>query len=139
MATGTLGSSYADFVEPLAALNVAGVGSTYTEPPQQVNAADLPIQYVQLPRGTEGALTVKKAGGWPQMTCGLVVLIKPYMQDANPPNYAASVAMIDAVSEALRGANYLGKTSPSWTIRVDTVAVGSSVYWAVVADVRTNG
>lgn len=139
MATNTLSTSYADFVEQLAALNVDGVTRAYTEPPQQVNSTDLPISYVDMPSGSEGSLTVQSAGGWPQMTCNLVVLVNPAMQDATPANYAKAIAMIDALSTALRSANYLGKTSPSWNIRVDRVFAGASLFWAVIAEVRVSG
>ena len=139
MASNTLGTSYADFVEQLAALSVTGVTRTYTEPPQQISATDLSIMYLELPSGTEGALTAQSAGGWPQMACNLVVLVNPAMQDTSAANYAASIAMIDALSTAPRSANYLGKTSPSWSIRVDRVFAGASLYWAVIAEVRTSG
>lgn len=139
MATDTLGTSYTDFFSRLASLNVTGVTRTYTEPPQQVNPVDCPIQYVRLPSGTEGTMTAQAAGGWPQMFGEIVILINAALLDTSVVNFASALSLMDALSTALRGANYLGKTLPTWSIRVDTVDVGPSVFWAVIASVRANG
>lgn len=139
MATGTLGTSYTDFVNDLAALNVAGVTMTYNQPPQQVNAADCPAQYVRIPSGVEGTMTFQAPGGWPQMTADIVILVNPAMLDTNAVNFASGLTLMDALSETLRHASHLGKTLPTWSIRIDMVDVGQSVFWAVIATVTVNG
>jgi len=129
-------TSYATFTAALAALSVTGVTRKFTYPPASVGTADLPAMYPALPRGLEGGFTFTGGGGWPQMFCDLIVLLEPVGQNTQSANYAATIAMVDNVSAALRAAN-IGRAKLNWEITTNVqVAVADSAYWAVITTVE---
>ena len=130
--------TYTAFAQALAALTITGVTRAVTEPPRQVSTADLPLQFVRLPTGEESARTRDHPGGWLSITCELVIVLEPVQQGTQPVNYAATLAMMDAVSVALRATD-LANSRNRWTIRGDWIYLGGeTVYWAVVASVSNN-
>ena len=130
--------TYATFTTALSGLTIAGVTRKLTEPPRQVSTADLPLQFVRLPTGEESARTRDHPGGWITITCDLVVVLEPVQQGTQPVNYAATLAMMDAVSAALRATD-LAQSRNRWTMRGDWIYLGGeTVYWAVVASVSNN-
>jgi hypothetical protein len=70
------------------------------------------------------------------MFCDLIVLLEPVGQNTQSANYAATIAMIDNVSAALRAAN-IGRAKLNWEITTNVqVAVADSAYWAVITTVE---
>jgi hypothetical protein len=131
-------TTYTEFVAAVAALDIDGVTRAYLQPPGQVSTADLPCSYPSLPTGGENPFTGDAAGGWPALRVDLVVLIESWAQSTRASNYTAAVAMMDAISEALRAAE-LAKSRPRWTIRTEIVSIGDTPYWAVTCAVEANG
>jgi len=131
-------TSYTEFVAAVAALDIAGVTRAYTTPPGQINTADLPCSYPSLPTGGENPITGDAAGGWPTLRVDLVVLLEPWAQSTRASNYAAALAMMDAVSVALRAAT-LAKSRPRWQMRTEVVSIGETPFWAVITSVEANG
>ena len=83
-------------------------------------------------------MTLQTAGGWPNMTCEIVVLMRAYMLNTNAVNFVATTTMMDSLSTALRGsAPSLGPIN--WTIQHNIVDVDDAPFWAVIASVSGNG
>lgn len=131
-------TAYADFVVALAGLGISGVSRSFLCPPESLNSSELPAQWVQLPRGESGALTFRASDGWPLMRADLVVAVAPVAQGTQEGNFAAVLAMMDAVANALQTAD-ISRSSLSWSIRQDVVEVAGTAYWAVVAVVEGRG
>ena len=128
-------TSYTTFSAGLAALSVTGVTRQLTAPPASLETADLPTSWPGLPRGEEPAFTFQTPAGWPTLICDLIIAIEPVGQNTQSANYTATVAIMDALSTALRGLS-LGRTMPTWIINANVqVIVGGANYWAVVATV----
>lgn len=131
-------TSYTSFVAALAGLSITGVTRAYTEPPRQLNTADLPCSYPSLPSGSEALWTGDAAGGWPTMRADLVVLVEPWAQNTRSANYTATVALMDNIGAVLRAAD-LARSRPRWTIRTEVVSIGDVPYWAVICTVEVSG
>ena len=130
--------TYASFVSALSGLSVTGVTRKVSQPPRQVNTAELPLQYTQLPTGEEESRSRDHPGGWLTITCEVVVLLEPILQSTQTLNYAATVAMMDNLSAALRATDF-ARSRNRWTIRGSLVNLGNdTVYWGVVARVSNN-
>lgn len=127
---------YATFTSGLAALTVTGVTRKFTAPPTSIGTADLPAMWPGLPRGEEPGMAFQDNGGWPAMFCDLVIALEPVGQNTQSANYAATVAMLDNLSTALRGAN-IGRASLRWSITANVqVDVSGTPYWAVIATIE---
>ena len=131
-------TSYRAFLEALADLTIDGVERVYDYPPPALNTADMPTAWVQQPAGEERPLTYQTAGGWPELIAELCVAVEPAAQSMQRTNFYAMVDMLDAVSEALRGAD-ASRGPHSWAVRGATITIGSTAYWGVVARVTGNG
>ena len=131
-------TTYTLFMTDLAALTITGVTRAYTEPPRQINTADLPCSYPSLPTGGENPVTGDVAGGWPTLRADLVIALEPWAQNTKAANFAATNTMMDRTSETLRYAD-LARSRIRWTIRADVVTIGDTPYWAVVATVEGQG
>jgi len=128
-------TSYSTFTTALAGLSVTGVTRKYTYPPESLGTADLPAMYVGLPSGDEPMLTFQTKGGWPEMTCDLVVAVEPVAQNTQSANYDDMITIMDNLSTALRAAS-IGRGPLTWTITGNVqVAVAGATYWAVIATV----
>lgn len=135
-------TTYAEFMQALAGLVVPGVKRRVNHPPAQIGTGDLPLQFVRLPAGDEGALTADGSGGWPRLTGELVIVVAPAHQSRPSENHAASVALMDALSEMLRAVapGQLCKSKIAWSIRGQRDPLGSDTeYWLIVARVTGNG
>jgi hypothetical protein len=134
-------TSYTDYTAALASLVVEGVTRRYTSPPSQLHTADLPAQFVRLPEGREGPLTADGEGGWPALTAELVIAVEPVHQNTPAANYATTVALVDAVSAALRAVTpkQVCKSKLSWTIGARRDVLGEQEYWLLVARVTGQG
>lgn len=132
-------TTYAAFVAALAGLTITGIKRKFPAPPTQLNTADLPAMYPRIPQAQEGGLTAEGQGGWPRIQGELVVILEPIGQSLQRSNFAATVAMIDAINATLRAAQ-LTKSKHSWTVRREGVNLGGDTdYWALVATVIGNG
>jgi len=128
-------TSYATFTTDLAALSVTGVTRKYTHPPTSLNTGDLPAMWPGLPSGDEPMLTFQTKGGWPEMTCDLVVAVEPVAQNTQSANYSDMITILDNLSTALR-ASTIGRGPMTWMITGNVqVAVAGTTYWAVIATV----
>jgi len=128
-------TSYATFTTALAELSVTGVTRAFTHPPESLGTADLPALWPGLPSGNEPMLTFQTKGGWPEMTCDLVVAVEPVPQNIQSANYDDMITIIDNLSTALRAAS-IGRGPLTWTIAGNAqVTVAGTIYWAVIATV----
>jgi hypothetical protein len=136
-------TAYAAFVDGVASLTITGVKRRYDAPPDRLTTADLPASFPHIPddAAQEAPLTADGQGGWPRMAVELVVVIEPTRQRTQAANFAATLAMMDAVAAALRGAakGSISKGPLSWSIRGGIETVGETEYWCVVARVMGNG
>ena len=80
----------------------------------------------------------KAGGGWPAMTADLIVATEPAAQSMQSSNHDAMVAMMDALSTALRAAKF-AKGSHSWSIKSTRITVAGIDYWGVVVTVVEHG
>lgn len=131
-------TTYTSFVAALAALTVTGVTRKYSEPPQQVNTADLPIMFTRLPAGDEAPITGQGNGGWPTLRADLVILVEPYHQSKSSVNYTLALSLMDALSAALRASDLAGGPT-RWSIETRLDGVGDTPYWMIIANVQTTG
>jgi len=131
-------TTYAEFLNGLSALSVEGVARPFDHPPASLNASDLPAMWVQLPRGDDRPIAFQRGAYWATLRADLVVAVAAVAQGTQEENFAATVAMMDAVSAALRDAD-LSAGPQRWTIRQDVVEVAGVAYWAVVAEVEGGG
>ena len=128
-------TSYATYTAGLAALSVTGVTKKFTEPPGSIGTADLPAMWPGLPRGEEPAMTFQTSGGWPTLTCELIIAVEAVNQGTQAQNYALVVSILDNLSTALRTAN-LGRYLLTWTVNANaTVEVSGTSYWAIVCTI----
>ena len=133
-------TTYANFVTNLGDLTITGVTRKLDEPAVALATADLPSQWVQFPTGNEGPLTFQAHGGWPTFNAQLVVAYEAVGQNTQAANFSGTVAMLDNVATALRGAvGTVVKGKLEWTMRVAEVLVGEISYWAVITDVTGHG
>jgi hypothetical protein len=131
-------TTYAAFTAAVAALSITGRKRAYSSPPMQITTADLPASYPRLPSGglnTDSLSTCTNSGN--RRVVDLVVVVEPLGQGTQPQNFAATIAIIDAVEAALRTASDGGIITPwlEWAITTAPVIVGDTPYWAVTATV----
>jgi hypothetical protein len=133
--------SITSFVTTLAGLTVTGVTRKYTYPPLQIGTADLPASFVRPPQSDyEPIATCEDVNE--TAVCQLVVAIEPTGQNLQPTNYAAMLAMVDAVNDTLRTNQFSLGALVSWTIAAqdrEPVIVGGTPYWGVTATVTKRG
>lgn len=129
-------TSYETFIAGLTGLTVTGISRTFTEPPTSISSADLPAMYPGLPSGEETAMTFQTSGGWPTLTCDLIVAVEAVAQDTQSANFSATVEIMDNLSSALRLAS-IGRSALTWMITANVqVQIAGTTYWAVVATVN---
>jgi hypothetical protein len=132
-------TTYRSYVDGLETLAVSGVTRRYTTGmPAALNTADLPAQWVQAPAGSDAAVARGTANYWPTLRADLVIAFEAAGQNTQPVNFDGCVDLMDALGAALPGLG-IGKTAPSWSIRLGTVNVAGSEYWAVMATVEVEG
>lgn len=130
-----------EFTTALGNLTVTGVTRAYDGPPTNLESADLPSMWVQLPQSDEAALTFSGAGGWPILRAQLIIAYQSSAQDTQAANWSGTLAILDALAAALRNTapGTLGESKPTWSIKPGQVTVAGVDYWAVIADVEANG
>lgn len=132
-------TTYVAFVNALEAMTVTGVTREFTSgQPATLNTADLPAQWVDLPRGTSEVATC--AGDMTRtLTADIIVAVEPVGQNTRTVNFDAVVALLDAVHTALDAASLGGMSHPAWTSRLAYVTVNTVDYWAIVTEVTLLG
>jgi hypothetical protein len=130
---------YTEFITSLNSMAVSGVVRNLPYPPASINASDLPLLFVQLPRGEDGAITFGGGVTWPKLRAEIVVVVEPVGQARSPESFAACLAMMDNLSTALTAAQNIAASRITWSIRQDGVEVAGNTYWAVVAEVEGKG
>lgn len=130
-----MSSTIAAYVSALSGLTVTGVTRKYTEPPTQVNTADLPCMYPRIPELSDAPITACGQGGWPTHTAELVILVEPIAQNRQNVNFALVLSLIDALQAALQAAKpTTGKRT--WQIRQEIVEHRpDTLHWAIIATV----
>lgn len=132
-------TTYAAYVNALEALVVTGVTRRYTSgQPSTLNTADLPAQWVDLPRGTSEPATCAH-DMTRTLTADLIVALEPVGQVTRVNNFAATVTMLDSLHTALDAADLGTDSIPSWSSRMAIVTVNTTDYWAVVTEVTALG
>jgi hypothetical protein len=134
-----MSTTYTAFVTALEALTVTGVTRKFTQgQPNSLNTADLPAQWVDLPRGESVPATC--AGDMTRtLTADLLVALEPVGQNTRPTNFDACVTMLDSLHTALDAADLGTDATPSWTSRLVFVTVNTIDYWAVSTEVTALG
>ena len=126
------------FVDGLEALVVSGVVRSYTHGPPSgaAGVGDCPAMFVHLPAMTGAPLVFGEGGGNGTLSAQVIILVEPVAQSRNPENFDAGVDMMDALEDALRGAECaIGKIA-SWNIRLTELEVAGIAYWAVIAQIE---
>jgi hypothetical protein len=131
--------TYAGFVTNIAGMTVSGVTSAKAAPPQQLNTADLPLSYPRLPIADNQSVTLTHGRGLLTVAAELVVIMEPYRQGSNVANFAATVAMIDAIETAI-AANAATYDIDRWNIALQIEEYGADrPYWQLVARIEGSG
>lgn len=131
-------TTFTKFVDDLHDLQVTGVKTYVSEPPVQITTALLPLKFVSLPDGGEDVITMTGGTGLTQAVCEFIVILSPILTNTNPANYAASIAMMDNVNNALKTA-VLDIGIDSWSLKMDNQLVNQTGYWAIFASITASG
>lgn len=135
-------TTYRQFVDAFEALVIDGVTKQFEQGrPDSLNHSDLPAQWVQFPRGTEGFPTVFSGmGGWPTMVLDLVIAVEAVGQNTGMENFDNAVDMMDNITSALQSKDCgVPKSKITWSIILTVRAVAGVNYWAVVTTVTGSG
>lgn len=123
-------------------LSVTGVNRQYTAPPASISTADMPLSFPWGFRRVQAPLTMQAHGGWPELYLDFVIVVEPWAQDTPPANYAAVLAIGDALDAALTGAvGTVGKGRLRWEIRGgdQVIEVAGIRYWGILATLDARG
>lgn len=135
-------TTYRQFVDRLEALVITGVTRQFeTGRPDALNTDDLPAQWVQFPRSSEGRPTTFEGnGGWPTMRAELVIAVEAVGQNTGMANFDAAVDMMDNITTTLR-ANDCGitKSKVTWALTLTIRAVAGVDYWVIIAGIEGSG
>ena len=132
-------TTYAAYVAALAAMNITGVTTEFSEPPRQLHTAQLPAQFPRLPTGENGIVAFSSATGLSSATCELVIVIEPVQQNLQSVNYALALTLLDNTETAL-ATNAAAFGLDGWTLEVQRSPLGDgTVYWTLVATVEASG
>jgi len=131
-------TTYSAFVAALAAMTVTSVTRAYTEPPQRIASADLPVMFPRIPSGSGENESLGGTSSYSRAECELVVVLESTGQDNNSVNFPAAVTMMDNLEAAFR-TNIEDIGIDSWSINVETDFVGVTEYWLIIATVEASG
>jgi hypothetical protein len=134
-------TTYVAFVGALEALVVTGVVKCHTSGrPNSLNTADLPGQWVELPRGE--AVPATCANDYTRtLSADLVIALEPVAQNTRPTNFDACITLLDSIHTTLVAYNAVSITDGplSWQSKLAYVQVNGIDYWAVVTSVTGIG
>lgn len=127
--------TYSEFVAGLANISVEGVKKVLSSPPTSLESGDLPTMWIGLPSGDSSPITFRANGGWPTLTCDIIIAVEPAGQDIQINNYDKTITILDNLSNALRSSD-IGRSALRWSISTNvTINVSGVAYWAVIATV----
>lgn len=130
---------YATFVNNLAGMSVSGVTRAYTEPPRTLNTVDLPAMWPRLPEAENSVVTLTQVAGLRSATVELVIALEPYQQSTQSANFAATIAMLDAIETALV-ANATSFGIDRWIVRQELTGFTETIaYWSLIVSVQGSG
>jgi hypothetical protein len=128
-------TTYTAWLAALATLAPTGVVKKYTTgPPVALNTADLPAQWLALPRGEHQAACAGTEGGDRRLFVDLWVALEPVAQDSAGANFTATITMLDAVDAALTAFRASSPLDGPMTWRSDGkafVTIGGINYWCI--------
>lgn len=131
-------TTYAAFVSAVAGLTITGVKRKYTSPPGVIGDADLPVSYPRIRSMNNDTVTIGGTSGLDRGAMDLVVVVQKEDVNTNAANFAATVAMVDAINTAMVAAiETIG--IDRWEIREEDVTIGQSDCWALVVTVEASG
>lgn len=132
-------TTYAAFVGELEALTVTGVTRKFMQgQPNTLNTADLPAQWVDLPRGESVPATC--AGDMTRtLTADLMIALEPVGQNQKPTNFDAVVTMLDSLHTALDAVDLGTMAHPEWNSKLVILTVNTVDYWGVQTEVSALG
>lgn len=132
-------TTYVTFINELEALTVTGVTRKFTQgQPNTLNTADLPAQWVDLPRGESVPATC--VGDMTRtLTADLMIALEPVGQNQKPTNFDAVVTMLDSLHTALDAASFGTMSIPGWNSKLVIVTVNTVDYWGVQTEVSALG
>jgi hypothetical protein len=130
--------TFRSFVDALEAIAVTGVTRNETRgPPASLTDAQLPVLWVQFPRGTEGPLVFGEHGGQQTMSCDVVIAVVPTVQNVQGANFDNTIDLMDNLMAGLRAIGACTLNSRwSANIRQTIVTVAGIDYWAIVCTVE---
>ena len=130
--------SLATFVEALGSMTVTGVRKTYAAPPTSLATANLPALYPRVPASLDSRIPVltSAATDLQRHVVELVIVVNPIGQSLAPLNFAATVALIDAMHTALAALAGTSDVVDSWSMAVTAEQIGAEAYWVLVETVE---
>ncbi len=128
-------TTYASFVADLLALDVAGVARVYTHPPASLATADLPALFPMPLSGESGPAAFGGSDRARALRGDVCIALAPVMQDTPDANYAAQVALLDALDAALQALDQAANYQVRWTLAARLLTLGNTQYHGLVASV----
>lgn len=122
------------FKDGLNALSIAGVNRRVDEINRDVNVADLPFQYCELPQTGSDFMTFTRLDINPIRTVDLVVIVRPIVMATNEENHDDLIDLADNVVTALAG-SISNVHIDSYSLALEPRTIGGTDYHAVVATV----
>lgn len=126
--------SLASVLTMLSGITVSGVKRTYAYQPSQINAADMPCMIPAQPTLRGNVVTFSGDSGLRTYTVTMVLIVEPSQANTPPAKWAKSVALMDALDDAL------ADVADSWALRLEETALGGgdneTTYWAIIAEVE---
>lgn len=130
--------TYSEFVTAISSLSVTGVRKKFDAPPSQLSTAALPAMYPRFPEGSGEVVALDGSSGISSFACELAIVVNPGAQDRNDVNYAAAVALMSALDEALRAEAADEDYIDRWSMRLDVEPIGEVMYWVIIARVEAS-
>lgn len=128
----------AGLVAAAAALSPTGVTTKLAYFPLSLQAANLPVMWVGVPR-LDALIDTMSDGCRVTITMDMTIAVRPLAQDITGVGYASNIAMMDALQVVLKAWSYPDEYDFSWTITSGVVVIGATgqeVYHSVTANLK---
>ena len=133
-------TTYTEFYNNLKSLTVANIKTVYDSEPGTLVLDDLPAMWMQVPEGEEAPITFQAHGGWPTLSAAIVIAIDSVAHMDRERANVDSLMFMDNLTTALQAAgNSIAKGRVVWSIRKGEATLADLDFWAVQADIVTNG
>lgn len=129
--------TFASAAAALAGITVTGVKRAYAYQPAQISTADMPLMFPALPSGRQSVATFSAQMGLRSARLNLVVVVEPLAQSTPQSKWARGLALMDALLDALV-ANADALNLDAVALRTESLLIGETDYWGVVADVEVS-